>query len=118
MDAILQVWEEKTGGLEVRRYVQRQAYPSLPFHGSGRYELLTGGGRERAVAISSGSASSASSPSGSCPLLSLEADILFAGVDFVEDASDGGSSISDESDKDDPEGGALTFGLGNAGVAT
>jgi len=88
MDAILQVREEKTGGLEVRRYVQRQAYPSLPSHGSGRYELLTGGGRESAVAISSGSASSASSPSELCPSASLEVDIFFAGVDFVEDASD------------------------------
>jgi hypothetical protein len=48
----------------------------------------------------------------------LETDILFPGVDFVEDASDGGSSISDKEDKeDDPKGGTLTFGLGVAGVA-
>jgi hypothetical protein len=49
----------------------------------------------------------------------LEANIYFSRVDFVEDASDVGSSISDKSDKeDDPTGGALTFGLGIAGAAT
>jgi hypothetical protein len=53
----------------------------------------------------------------------LEANIYFSRVDFVEDASDVGASISDKSDKeeeddDDPEGGTLTFGLGIAGVAT
>jgi hypothetical protein len=49
----------------------------------------------------------------------LEANIYFSCVDFVEDASDVGASTSDEEDKeDDLEGGALTFGLGIAGVAT
>jgi hypothetical protein len=46
-------------------------------------------------------------------------EYLFSCVDFVEDASDVGVSISDKEDKeDDLEGGALTFGLGIAGIAT
>jgi hypothetical protein len=97
----------------------RITYLSLRFYGSGRYELLTGGGRGSVVANSSGLASSAPSPSRSCPSTILEANIYFSHVDFVEDASDVGASISDKEDKeDDLEGGALTFGLGIAGVAT
>lgn len=48
----------------------------------------------------------------------MEANIYFSCVDFVEDASDVGASISDKEDKEnDLEGGALTFGLGIAGIA-
>jgi hypothetical protein len=86
---------------------------SLPLCGSGGYEMSwPGGGRESAAAIFSGSVSSASSPSGLCPSASLEADIFFLRCRLVEDASDVGSPLSDESDKEYAHRrGALSFGL-------